>query len=935
MSVLSLRLRPQAVMRVTAFAVGLCLSLFLAVGVAVAVPAPPPDLGVTVPVDAYEVDNVLTQAKTITVGAVPQEHSIHARLNNDWVKFPAKAGSTYVIDNPDYFSMPRGIALKLERYSGTRVVFELCDAAGNVLARSQNADGFRFKFAKRRSMFMSEQIVWKAPKAQTVYVRISSFPDMDYEQVGSYLVQVKSVVPQISGHVTAPDGEPAPYAYVSTESGMAEALPAGTSMAVESWSGAEALTDENGDYVLYGLDDGDYSVYFDGVRWQNSYLQDEFYDDVHERDMAMPELLTVGGMKQITGIDAQLDLAPGFISGRVVDAAGNPIEGIRVAPYYNAGWAWYVWSSDYYAWTDADGYYVCRGGSDRTWRIGFFDDSGMNRYFSEYWDDAPSVDAASDIVVSGGSALGSYDATLTSVPLLASGSIEDSAGLGISSGEVNVYDAQNHSWVAAVYADEDGNWEYHSEFSGFEAKFQFSDGDGSYATEWFDDKGDWDAADIVTLSSDGPAVLDAVLAEYAPSLSGVVTDAKTGAPARGIQVWLFDYTGTTWFPIDSTVTDAAGAYQFQQIWDREFIVKYYDPTGYFATEYCDNVASPFKAEWIYADLGSDVQMDAALQPQGDRMYGRNRFGTAVAAGKQAFPEWGGVKDVIIASGDNVSACDPLAAGSLSWAYDAPLLLTSKNPSPSETIKAIKEIEAASGGNLTIHVVGGPAAVPEARITEMASIVGTDSIERLPYGDRYETARQIALRAHEVALARGEDPSVAFVVNGSDATKFWDALSASAIAARRGAPILLTPTTGAVPAPTLMALKAIAPHDVYIVGGTACVTASAYTQVNATARLAGRDRYETSVKLAKFSGTEGWLAYTQVGLAATLPDGLTGGSAMGLLGGPMLVTSSSSLPSVTYKFIDDNDQLIDHVVIFGGSEAVGGAISTSVKQALKQ
>jgi len=57
--------------------------------------------------------------------------------------------------------------------------------------------------------------------------------------------------------------------------------------------------------------------------------------------------------------------------------------------------------------------------------------------------------------------------------------------------------------------------------------------------------------------------------------------------------------------------------------------------------------------------------------------------------------------------------------------------------------------------------------------------------------------------------------------------------------------------------------------------------------------------------------------------------------MGLLGGPMLVTSSSSLPSVTYKFIDDNDQFIDHAVIFGGAESVSAAISTSVKQALKQ
>lgn len=931
MSAPSLHLRPRAVTRFTALVVCLCLSLSLAAGIAVAKPMPAPTRDV--PVDAYEVDNVQAQAKTITVGAVPQEHTIHARLNNDWVKFPAKAGSTYVIDNPDYFSMRAGIKLQLEEYSGMRVVFELCDSAGKVIARSQNADNRRFTLADKRLRLMSEQIVWKAPKSQTVYVRISSFPDMEYEQVGSYLVQVKSVVPQITGNVTTPDGEPAQFAYVSTRSGIADAA-GRTTISYESRSGATALTDENGDYVLHGLDDGDYSVFFDGIYWQNSYLQDEFYDDVHRSDSEAPKVLTVGGMKRITGIDAQLDLASGFISGRVVNEAGKPIQGIRVEPYYQSGSSWYTWSSDFFAWTDADGYYVCRGGTDTTWRIGFFDDTGMSRYFPEYWDDASSLDTASNIVVSGGSAPGSYDATLTSIPLLASGTIEDSAGVGIPDGWVDVYDSETSGYMGSVSTDEDGYWEYHAT-AGFDAIFLIGDGDNHFRPEYYDNATDYGSAKPQRLAVDEPVVADAVLVPYEPSLSGVVTDAKTGAPARGIQVWLFDYTGISWFPIDSAVTDAAGAYVFQQIWGDEFIVKYYDPTGYFATEYCDNVASPFKAEWFYADLGADIKLDAALQAQGDRVYGRNRFGTAVAAGKQAFPEWDGINDVIIASGDDAAACDPLVAGSLSWAYDAPLLLTSKNASPRETIRAIKQIETASGGELVIHVVGGPSAIPAARIAEMASIVGTDSIERLPYGNRYETARQVALRSHEVALERGEDPGVVFLVNGSDPAKFWDALSASAIAARIGAPILLTPTTGAVPGPTMMALEEIAPDDVYVVGGTACVPASGYAAVKATARLAGRNRYETSVKLAKFGGAEGWLSYTRIGLAASLPDGLTGGSALGLLGGPMLVTRGSSLPTVTYRFIDNNDQLIDHALIFGGANSVSGAVTASVKQALKQ
>jgi putative cell wall-binding protein len=290
--------------------------------------------------------------------------------------------------------------------------------------------------------------------------------------------------------------------------------------------------------------------------------------------------------------------------------------------------------------------------------------------------------------------------------------------------------------------------------------------------------------------------------------------------------------------------------------------------------------------------------------------------------------------VIIASGDDAAAADPLASASLSWAYDAPLLLTKKVGTPAETLAALKAMDAEAEGDLVIHVVGGPGSIPEARMAEMAAIVGDGDIERLPYGDRYETARQIALRVHEIAEDTNRDPGMAFIANGSDYGKFFDALSASAVSAHTGSPILLT-TTSEVPSATLTALGEIQADDVFVVGGKGSVPDSAMTKVDATARLAGKDRYETSVILAKFGGQYGWLSYTQVGLAAAMPDGMTGGAAMGLLGGPMLITRADSLPSVTYKFIDDNDQLIERAVIFGGSASVGGSVTQAVKQALKQ
>ena len=881
--------------------------------------------------DAYEVDNTQALAKAITVGVIPQQHTMHAALNYDWVKFPAKAGGTYVIDNPGYQSSPRFASARLDGSGDMRVVLELFDSSGAVLARSQ---GFVSRdFTNGPSRFMAEQIVWKAPKAQTVYVRVSSFPDRNYDQTGAYLLQVRSVVPQITGKVTTPDGKPAAYAYVSADSGSTGLASKTAQPSV--WSAAEALTDENGGYVLFGLDDGNYQVHFDGFQWMNSSLQGEAYDDVHDNDTDAPKLINVGGMKQTTGIDAQLDLGAEFISGRVVDEDGNGVEGIDVMPYtfYSWGSYWYFPSWDYSATTDADGYYVCRNGYNGTWRLGFVDNTDNMAYVSEFWNDTPDVDSASNIVVSGGSAAGSYDATLTGIPELAHGLVTNTAGDPLDGILVMLYDLSGNNFCN-VYTDADGTWNAHLAGEYSKAKIKFMDnGDSYYATQWYDNKPDQSSSDTVTLGPGSPTLSTIMVAEK-PSLTGVVTDAKTGAKAAGVQVWLYDYTGTNWFPIDSTVTDANGAYSFQTVRNSEFVVKYYDSTGFFTAEYYNNVSSPFRASWQSADVGSDLKINASLQPQGDRVYGMNRFGTAVAAAKQTFPEWAGVQDVIVASGDDAAAADPLASASLSWAYNAPLLLTRKSGTPAETLVALREIDAAAGGTLRIHVVGGPGSVPDARLSEMAAVVGAADLERLPYGNRYETARQIALRVHDIAVAQGKDPGVVFVANGSESAKFVDALSASAISARTGAPILFT-TTGDVPSATKLALGEVAADTVYVVGGNSSVPESAYTQTGADARLAGRDRYETSVMLAKFGGEKGWLSYTQIGLAAALPDGMTGGVAMGLLGGPLLITHADYLPNATYKFIDDNDQFIEHAVVFGGSTSVAGAISQSVKRALRQ
>jgi len=137
----------------------------------------------------------------------------------------------------------------------------------------------------------------------------------------------------------------------------------------------------------------------------------------------------------------------------------------------------------------------------------------------------------------------------------------------------------------------------------------------------------------------------------------------------------------------------------------------------------------------------------------------------------------------------------------------------------------------------------------------------DQIERLAGADRYETAAQIALKlspglVNNVVLASGQG--------------FADALAGVPFAHQKYAPILLVEK---VPKADDQAVKYIKEHlrvngKVYILGGTAVISA-ACEQVLASVgikaenivRIAGSDRYETAVEIAKnmiHSGSEYYL-----------------------------------------------------------------------------
>lgn len=303
-----------------------------------------------------------------------------------------------------------------------------------------------------------------------------------------------------------------------------------------------------------------------------------------------------------------------------------------------------------------------------------------------------------------------------------------------------------------------------------------------------------------------------------------------------------------------------------------------------------------------------------------RAAGADRYATSVESARVGWPGWTGVDRVIIATGDSSALADPLAAGSLSWAYDAPLLLVQRNQVPQVVREALAEI-VAENPSVDITIVGGPSSVSPGVSDRLSAIVKPGVVDRVDGADRYATAAAVALRSAEVAQDTSRTvPARALVANGTTAFNFVDALSLSAVSACTGVPILLV-ERDVVPSATQSALGGLPAGDVIVAGGSSAVSARVYGRLGGTKRWGGVDRYKTSVEIAGAARSLGWLTGTTVGLAATVPDALTGSISMARIDGPLLVTRQAALDQSTASYLAGLSGSVSAATIFGGTAVV--------------
>ncbi|GAA0121768.1 MULTISPECIES: cell wall-binding repeat-containing protein [Clostridium] len=182
--------------------------------------------------------------------------------------------------------------------------------------------------------------------------------------------------------------------------------------------------------------------------------------------------------------------------------------------------------------------------------------------------------------------------------------------------------------------------------------------------------------------------------------------------------------------------------------------------------------------------------------------------------------------------------------------------------------------------------------------------------------RYETAVAISKEKWK----DGSDTVV--IATGKD---YPDALSATPLAAKYGAPILLT-ESGKLPQSVKNEITRLGASNVIIVGGNGVVSKDIEKELTSmgieTKRIDGKDRYVTAINIAKEVGTENGIA---VAYGLNYTDALSMAPVAGKLSMPILLTPSNYMNSDVKNFIDSSE--ISNTAIIGGTGVISDKVAS--------
>ncbi|MBW3659145.1 MAG: cell wall-binding repeat-containing protein [Actinobacteria bacterium] len=311
---------------------------------------------------------------------------------------------------------------------------------------------------------------------------------------------------------------------------------------------------------------------------------------------------------------------------------------------------------------------------------------------------------------------------------------------------------------------------------------------------------------------------------------------------------------------------------------------------------------------------------------GDRVSGGNRVLTSVSLARAAFTS---ASTVVVAPAEGYP--EALLSAPLAATLDAPVLLTWSTQLPDRDVldPAVAD-EIQRLGATDAVIVGGTDTLGPELEGQLRQHAGITSVRRIAGEDRYEIARVVA---EEVAAGNPGtiSPIVALGEHANPSRGWPDALAASAVAAAQRIPILLT-KGDELPLATRRFLARTDIGEVRIAGGEGAISASVEDTITAmgrsTRRLAGADRFETSLALAEEAlrhGADDHRVWAATG--HNYPDALAAGRTVAARG-EVLVLVDGRDPAgaaAVHAWLRRRAATVGHVTAVGGAGVVTDAV----------
>ena len=288
-----------------------------------------------------------------------------------------------------------------------------------------------------------------------------------------------------------------------------------------------------------------------------------------------------------------------------------------------------------------------------------------------------------------------------------------------------------------------------------------------------------------------------------------------------------------------------------------------------------------------------------------RVDGDDRVETGVKISQKYYDK---AKTVIVVRHDLFP--DSMTASVLAKLKDAPILLNPTNKLDPRVGAEIKRLDAEE-----VIIVGGPDSISEKVRGDLKAYDKDKDVERIAGVDRYGTSEMVARRVTGITGKK----NTGVIASGQ---VFPDALSVGTFASRDGYPILLV-KKNLVPDQVVRAIKDLDIKKTYIAGGTNTISKSTEAKLpGVLERMAGKDRYETSVAIAKSKFRDSKEAFIASG--EEFADALVISPVSGKYNRPTLLASrNKKTNAVVKKYIEES--YLTSITAIGGEKYLPNSI----------